>query len=224
MTLEILHLFFDPICPACLRPVKNIGVFCTACANAQQTLVPPYCRVCGIPIPHEGYCGSCLEAPPPFTAAFSALPYEGPVAHAIRRGKYGPVPWIFSRLGQLLVPLLQAAGPGWVVPVPCTPSAWKTRGFSPVMQLCQSACRELGKPWKVLDALTRCDGKTPQAFLHGKQRLHLSGSEFSLRCDVSGKRILLIDDVMTTGTTVRTVAKKFANAADVIVITLCRTL
>jgi predicted amidophosphoribosyltransferase len=77
---------------------------------------------------------------------------------------------------------------------------------------------------RVVDALARRDGRSPQAFLRGEERRRLSAAEFSLRCDVSQKRILLVDDVMTTGATVRAITKNLRNASEVIVITLCRTL
>lgn len=225
MGFDLIRLFFDPLCPACARPVRSGGVFCTQCAGAQETLAPPYCRSCGIPVSREGFCGSCLQEPLPFAAAFSALPYGGPVAHAVRRGKYGPVPWVFGRLGHLLVPLLQAAGPGWVVPVPSTPSAWRKRGFSPVLQLCRSACRELdARNWPLSPVLQRRDGRPAQAFLHGEERRHLSASEFTLQRSVEGKRVLLVDDVMTTGATARAAARCLRDAAEIVVITLCRTL
>ncbi len=223
--MDWLRIFFDPACPACARPVAGAGVFCTACAQAQQTLAPPYCRSCGIPVRQGGFCGRCLQDPPPFAAAVSALPFEGPVAHAIRRGKYGPVPWVFGRLGKLLAPLLLAAGPGWVVPVPCTPAAWKKRGFSPVMQMCRAACRELpARDWPLSPVLLRRDGRGPQAFLRGEERRHLSCSEFSMRTSVAGQRVLLVDDVMTTGATARAAARALQNAAEVVVVALCRTL
>lgn len=226
MIYELLHLFFGFDCPACGRKTSG-GIFCSSCANAQETLVPPYCNACGIPVPHEGWCGRCLQHPPPFDAAFSALPYEGPIAWAVRRGKYGPRPWVFGRLSTLLAPLLQEAGPGCVVPMPCTKRAWKARGFSPTVQLCRGACRELDRrDYPITPLLRRREGRPPQAQLSLEERKNLSAAEFELAASPAGKRILLVDDVMTTQATARAAAAALrkGGASEIIVITLCRTL
>ncbi len=143
MRLDILRLFFDPLCPACSRFVGAARLLRRMRRRAGNP-GPPYCQSCGIPISHEVFVESATGTAA-FFCSFFRPALRRPVAQAVRRGKYGPVPWIFGRLGKLLVPLLRAAGPAWVVPVPCTPSTWKTRGFSPTMQLCRSACRELAR-------------------------------------------------------------------------------
>ncbi|MBU1243311.1 hypothetical protein KKD52_13590 [Myxococcota bacterium] len=219
------RLFFVPNCPACGRPAAAAGVFCEGCALAVSPLPPPWCPNCGIPVILDGPCARCLREPPPFSGAISALPYEGPVMSAIRRGKYGPVPWIFGRLGPLLTPLLEAVGPSIVVPMPVTSAAWRTRGFSPPRQLCAAACRELPRrDYPVRELLRRTRDAPAQAFLTLAERQKLSPAEFAPVGSAEGARVILVDDVVTTGATVSAAARALEGAAGIWVVSLCRTL
>ncbi|MBU1068963.1 hypothetical protein KJ975_05260 [Myxococcota bacterium] len=226
------RLFFVPNCPACGRPTEGCvapagegSVFCGQCALAISPLPPPWCPGCGIPVILDGPCARCLREPPPFSGAISALPYEGPVMSAIRRGKYGPVPWIFGRLGPLLTPLLEAVGPSIVVPMPVTSAAWRTRGFSPPRQLCAAACRELPRrDYPVRELLRRTRDSPAQAFLTMAERQKLSPAEFAATGSAEGARVILVDDVVTTGATVSAAARALEGAAGIWVVSLCRTL
>jgi len=221
----VARLFFVPNCPSCGRIIDGAGVFCEACALACSPLAPPWCPRCGIPVISEGWCARCLREPPPFAGAVSALPYEGPVMTAIRRGKYGPVPWIFGRLGPLLTPLLLAVGPAIVVPMPVTRAAWRTRGFSPPRQLGEAACRELDRrDFPVRELLRRTRDTPAQAFLPLAERQKLSPAEFAQTQPAAGARVILVDDVITTGATVSAATRALRDASEVWVVSLCRTL
>jgi predicted amidophosphoribosyltransferase len=227
------RLFFVPDCPACGRPLEEgraltgDGVFCAACALACAPMAPPWCPHCGLPVAGEGACARCLRDPPPFAGAFAALPYEGPVRSAIRRGKYGPAPWVFGRLGPLLTPLVAAVGPAVIVPMPVTPSAWRARGFSPPAQLAAAASRELDRRAFPVRALLRRTRDVPaQASLTLDERQKLSPDEFAVTGPVADLRLLLIDDVVTTGATVGAATRALlaAGAREVWVVSLARTL
>lgn len=205
--------------------MEGPGVFCEACALACTALPPPWCPECGIPVICEGPCARCLRESPPFAGAYSALPYEGPVMAAVRRGKYGPVPWVFGRLGPLLTPLITAVGPAIVVPMPVTPSAWRIRGFSPPHQLCVAACRELDhRDFPVRALLRRTRDLPAQAFRPLAERQKLSPSEFAACLPAAGARIILVDDVVTTGATVSAATRALPDASEIWVVSLCRTL
>jgi predicted amidophosphoribosyltransferase len=219
------RLFFVPNCPSCAAPIEGEGVFCGECAQACSALPPPWCPRCGIPVICEGPCARCLREPPPFRGALSALPYEGPVMAAVRRGKYGPVPWIFGRLGTLLAPLLEAVGPAVVVPMPVTPAAWRARGFSPARQLAAAACRGLDRrDFPLRELLRRTRDAPAQAFLPMEERRRLSPDEFAQTHPASGARVILVDDVVTTGATVSAATRSLRDASEVWVVSLCRTL
>ncbi len=190
-------------------------------------MAPPWCPGCGLPVASEGPCARCLRAPPPFAGAFAALPYEGPVRAAIRRGKYGPAPWVFGRLGPLLTPLIAAVGPATIVPMPVTPAAWRERGFSPPAQLVVAARRELERrAFPVRPCLRRTRDTPAQASLTLEARQKLSPDEFAVTDPVGDARVILVDDVVTTGATVAAATRALlaAGAREVWVVSLARTL
>jgi len=227
------RFFLVPDCPGCGRPLAagrslpGDGVFCPECALACAPPAPPWCPGCGLPVAWEGPCARCLREPPPFAGAFAALPYEGPVSAAIRRGKYGAAPWVFGRLGTLLTPLVAAVGPATIVPMPVTPAAWSARGYAPPAQLAASARRDLDRRAFPLRALLRRTRDAPaQASLTLEERQKLSPSEFAVEGPVSDARVILIDDVVTTGATVAAATRALlaAGAREVWVVSLARTL
>ena len=199
-------------------PVPGI---CRTCWKGRKWLEPPLCTLCGVPIsrsdPAGGIplCGDCESSPPPFVAHASAYLYAGPVRRLLllykdqRRYSLAPL------LGQVIWRLVLKTWPGVVfnaaVPVPSPLSRVLTRGFSPAGLIAREASARLHVPHERLLKMRKTP--QPQKGLTAAQRRVNVRAAFGVAGTVeSGARLLLIDDITTTGATVREASKVLAGA------------
>ncbi|MBU1538013.1 ComF family protein [Myxococcota bacterium] len=227
MLRSLLPALFLPCCPGCLKNHSGNRIFCTPCAARVELLQPPFCPRCGYPYSHGLDCPHCTLEPPPWQCAVSIFPYSGPVASAIRLGKYGNHPWIFSRLGELMAHIAREFSPRYILPVPTARSRWLKRGFNPAAILAREiACRMYNSPVSLLgNHVIRTDDHKPQAAKSKKERSTLPSDTFVLRRTLpAGGPILLVDDVMTTGATLKALSLSLATDVPVFALTLARTL
>lgn len=195
----------------------------------------PLCTTCGTPfktidgIDHR--CGECLDSPPPFTAARAAVAFDGPVRDLIHRFKYSKQVRLRRPLGLMmagsLAPFVVEASPDLLVPVPLHIKRLRSRGFNQALLLASL----LGRQWGVQVSrhnLRRIRWTEPQVELPPDERVKNVRGAFhvSAPSEIAGKRIMLVDDVYTTGSTVRECAKtlKQAGAAAVYVATIAIAL
>lgn len=232
MLTALLELLFPPVCAACGEVLHGGGPFCASCEVSVEPVRAPLCPTCGEPFGGEGPshpCAFCLRSPPPFEAARAPFLYGGAIRTAIHRYKYGGA-WELSRPLSALI-----AGPvaefeprdcDLVVPVPLHRRRLAERGFDQTVPLARAVARAHRLPLR-LRALVRSRHTEPQARLQGEARRRNVAGAFAVprRADVAGRRVLLVDDVLTTGATVRacTLALRGAGAAAVRVLTLSRT-
>lgn len=210
--------------------------FCSECWQGLPRLSRPWCPCCGLPFASPvallhspaHLCAACREREPLFDRARSAAAYEGIAASAIHLMKYQRRRLLARPLGALLVPLLDELGPvDGVVPVPLHVERLREREFNQALALGQAVCRATGWPlwWNVLE---RVRPTRAQVGLDAVERRRNVRRAFRVRCAeaVEGTRLLLIDDVMTTGSTVHECARvlKQAGADAVQVVTVARQL
>jgi ComF family protein len=225
-------------CLVCRRAVSasESGALCPGCWCAIVRIEGPQCPVCGNPFRSEASlshspthrCGDCRDAPPAFTRAASAGLYEGVLADAIRRCKYRKQVTLIPTLGALLDPVIQTIPPvDAVLPVPLHPSRLRAREFNQSLLLAAWVSRRLGRPL-LPDALRRLRWTEPQTTLTRAQRRANVRGAFAVRHPkpVTGRRLLLVDDVYTTGATANECARvlRKAGAAEVYVVTLARMM
>ena len=220
-----LDLLFPPRCAACDEPGDS--PFCALCA---QTLVPAPagCPLCGVPqdeslLPalRPRRCPTCRVHPPRF--AFAAAPYlhGGALADAIHRLKYEKREDLGAALSVLfeacLVPKSDV-----LVPIPLHPRRLRHRGYDQAAILAAGAARRFGIPFAPLLRRVRETGQQVGRDRTSRER-SVRGA-FAAAGNVLGKRICLIDDVLTTGATASAAADALllAGAARVEVRTLAR--
>jgi ComF family protein len=195
----LADLLAPPACAACDARLRRRAVFCSACAHA----VAPAGRS---PI-----------------IAFAA--YGGSVAAALRRLKYADRPDLAGPLGHLARHAARAARvrADLVIPVPLHPARLAERGYNQAALLGAEVARELSVPMAAR-ALARTRHTPQQARLDRAARLHNVTGAFRVRAEVRGKRILLVDDVCTTGATLAacTEALREAGALEVTSIVVAR--
>jgi len=203
----------DVLCLACERAVGEdaVGGICPACADALERL-RERCKAIDIKEP----------LPEGIDYVHAAYLYEGEARMLIRRLK-------FESVRAAAVPLagemafLDAGEEELIVPVPTDEARRKKRGFNQSTLLAEHMAKTLGMP--VREALSRTQRRAPQRGLNAEERKkNLEGCMLADE-SVRGKRILLIDDVYTTGATVREAARalRAAGAIGVGVICAART-
>jgi len=235
---RVLNAVLPVECASCGRALADdpVPFFCQPCWESIHPLSGPSCPRCGRPFastvallysPHH-LCGACRLRRPAYTQAWSLYPYEPPLQDAIRLFKYHGKVALADALGSLM----SAAVPhplevDLLMPVPLHPSRLKEREFNQSLLLADHLNRRLRLPLSYGN-LIRVRRTEPQTALTRKARLkNLRRAFVVLRPqEVAGKKILLVDDVATTGTTVNECAKALrkAGAADVYVGTLARTV
>lgn len=193
----------------------------------------PICPKCGIPFSGAGedhLCGSCLSFPPAFDRGRGAFLYEGAIRDLIHAFKYNQKIHLRYPLAMLTLQGISDFQKenelDIIIPVPLHRKRLRQRGFNQAVLLGQIMSRVLSLPM-LPDAMTRVRYTEPQVELSSSERrLNVKGA-FSVKdgSSVAGKRILLLDDVMTTGSTMDECSRelKKAGAANVTAITIART-
>lgn len=232
---ETIAFIYPPACAGC----SQLGVdetFCPACWQDLNLICNPYCPVCGIPFPVETpgphICGDCLADSYRFDRARATGIYRGLLRDVLHRFKYGGQTFLVRPLARLLT------GPGkelsrlhrieLIVPVPLHSKRLLQRGFNQAALLAKHL-RSILKIPVDYSSLRRTRWTEPQTGLSRNQRAKNVKGAFKLTDPerVRGKRVLLLDDVLTTGETVNQCArvlKKDGEAREVVVLTVARTV
>lgn len=190
------------------EPIHDTGV-CKNCLSNFGAQMAWVCRVCGLPIaPPLCLCEICRTNRYHFDAQRSAGAYSGNLQQAVLRLKHGRERWLSRPLGRLLAIAAMPFAPfDFLIPIPLTPESAVRRGFNQALDLACEASTVLGVP--VLDVLRRRERPEQQWQLSRNKRWeNLKGSMFMKGPGVfDGGRVLLVDDVMTTGATLHEAAR-----------------
>jgi len=167
-----------------------------------------------------GVCGQCLREPPHFDATRAALDYAFPVDGLIQQLKYGARLPLAALFGDLVADSVKQADTGpavdLIVPLPLHPARLRERGFNQAAEIARRLSALTGIPLR-LDGIRRTVDTPPQAGLHIKQRRANIRGAFACNASLTGMNVAVVDDVMTTGSTLDEFAKtlKAAGAARV---------
>jgi len=218
-----LDLLLPPHCLTCDQPVDAPGQFCPACFAKTNLITPPCCASCGVPFEGRdqgGALGTCMECradPPPWGAARAALRYDEQARRILLPFKYGDR----VETARALAPLMARAGAellreaDWLVPVPLHRRRLISRRYNQAALLARALARITGRK-TLLDALQRTRPTKPLAVMSPTRRAtELEGAIVirpTRRLAVQDARILLIDDVLTSGATARSCVQALLTA------------
>ncbi len=200
------------LCPACGEPTGPGRELCPGCERTLPVLLHA-CPRCAIPYEHpdaHGECGACQQQPPAFTHAVALYRYAPPVDHFIRALKFhqqlGLARLLGDRLSQRL--MRETSRPDLIIPVPLHGARLRERGYNQALEIARPVARTLGVP---LDfrSLVRVRATAPQTGMTvAARRKNLRGAfAWHSGAEVRNLRVALVDDVMTTGSTVQAAAQ-----------------
>ena len=227
-----LELVLPPTCGACGTRTDPTAVLCPACDGRLERIAPRACQLCQETAPQAGsaLCAGCGVSDSPLTACVAAVRFEGGGAEWIHRFKYpkkglrGLDPAPASVVGAMLrEAAARAPGsqPGLVVPVPLHPHRLRLRGFNPAAQIARMLAREFKIPFDAV-ALRRTRDTPSQTGLDRRERRSNVRGAFQARRGLQfPEKIWLVDDVVTTTSTLAEAASALRIAGVSTVIGLC---
>ena len=232
---RMLNVFYPPSCAGCGRLAQNNGALCPACWSEVRFIERPYCEILGTPFTHDLGAGflsaEAIANPPVFSRARAAVSHEGVCKRLVHGLKYNDR----LDLAPILAGWMQRAGGDHlaqadvIVPVPLHRMRLFTRRFNQSAELARHIARLAGKPLNVGD-LRRVRRTIHQVGLGEKARADNVRGAFAVtdegKLAFSGRKIVLVDDVYTTGATVSAATKALmkAGAAEVTVLVFSMAL
>ena len=207
-----IDLLLPPACLLCghLLPTGvDARSFCQCCLTAMTPPRQAHCSWCAQPFPDatsNHLCGTCLQRPPPFSTVHAAGIYQGRLKEAVHKLKYRNQLTLAQPLGQFLGTAIAAAGsafaPHRIIPVPLHPVRLRQRGYNQALEVARPIAQLLDIPLDT-NLLQRTRKTQQQQGLSAIERRSNLRNAFALTSGAPALKILLVDDVMTTGETVR---------------------
>jgi ComF family protein len=219
-----LDVIYPPRCVLCDR---HGDFLCAGCRATLPAADGPRCDACWLPVNPHTSCRRCVERPLALRHLRSVFRYEGDLHRLVHAFKFA---YQSSLAPSLAAPMLdlwraQAIDIDVVVPVPLTGRRRRERGFNQSALLARGVARGLGLPVGEDLIRLRSPGHQAEAGTAEQRRLNVIGA-FAVRRnnDLAGRRVLLIDDIATTGSTLDACARAMleAGAAEVSGLTLAR--
>lgn len=223
-------------CILCQSPIKNEhnqhNSLCKPCINSLPR-IKEHCSKCSTPLKSGDLCGVCLTTQRHWNRCFAAYEYQDHVKKLIADFKYKQTPSLGALLGDIMqkkiLDTYASELPDYLVPVPVFRDRLQSRGFNQSLILCKALSKNLNIP--ILDILLKTKKTPTQKGLSSKERKLSITNSFQLKHppllspNTRIKKVAIIDDVMTTGSTSSEIAKllKKSNISDIEVWVLART-
>jgi ComF family protein len=225
-----------PTMPAALRLSRLLRPSCAVCSLAPGPVCPaceadffpaslPRCSVCAIPLHGEDpVCGRCLSSPPHFARTTALANYAPPVDGMVIALKFGARLDLAHVFGRLLAGRVAAGADALVVPVPLAFERMAERGYNQSLQIARAFCGR-SDAQLATDIVRRIRHTPPQQALALKDRRSNVRGAFIASGGVRGRAVLVVDDVMTSGSTMDEIARVLvaAGAAHVHALVVART-
>ncbi len=212
-----LQLLFPLRCPVCDDIVVPAGEkICLECLGKLKLLTPPWCMKCGKKMAKEGeFCADCRRKGHLFERGRALYAYES-VAASIYRFKYSGrreyADFFGEQMAEYLGSFIQSVGPDALIPVPLHRKRMAVRGYNQAKLLAQAVGSRLGIP-VCTNFLVRVKNTVPLKYENPKERQNNLKRAFNIaRNDVKLERVVIVDDIYTTGSTMDEVAETLKEA------------
>jgi ComF family protein len=226
---HLLDLIFPPQCGGCK---KSGSILCSSCATQFLPIPPPLCQHCNSPLPPHGHCQLCRYHKLALSGLRVAYTFKDPLRSCIHSLKYHGNVRLASPLGLLLAKTYRTCNiqADLIIPVPLHPKRLRERGYNQAQLLAQACAQAVGVPLNT-SFLQRTRATQAQVQLRGNERFSNVAEAFCCSSPIATKRLLkrrvvIVDDVCTTGATLEACATPLfaAGASEVWGLVLARPM
>ncbi len=201
-------------------------MLCAGCEADLPALSPHCCPQCALPTPGGEVCGACLKHPPAFDRTLAVFSYAFPLDTLVQQCKYAGATSLTAFFAERMAQRAAAEHKlDLLLPMPLHPARLAQRGFNQAAEIARRLSPQVGISW-LADACQRVRNTPSQAGLDLKSRQSNLRGAFACSMDLAGKRVALIDDVMTSGSSLNELSRvvRKAGAAEIQTWVLARTL
>jgi ComF family protein len=212
----MIDFALPPRCPGCAEVIEEVGAFCPSCWGRMEWLGNSGCTTCGLPLAatEADQCGRCLAEPPGLDRMRAAVAYDELPRSIALRLKYGRKVALARTMARYMAPLRgEGANNALILPVPLHRRRLWSRGFNQSGLVAQELARAWGNDFDAR-LLRRTRPTQPLKGMSHNQRKKAVAGAFAVadKERVSGRDVILIDDVLTSGSTAEACAKALRKA------------
>ena len=221
--VQFAHACLPQHCLLCSAAAPALAL-CGKCYAELPWLPAACCPQCALPTHGGQLCGACLSHPPRFDVVTAAFVYEWPLAPLIHQYKYAGNLALARLFAHALTTRITGTA-DLIIPMPLAPGRLRERGFNQALEIARAVSGNTGIALAAA-ACRRVRDSAPQATLPWKERVKNIRGAFVCDANVRGKRVAVIDDVLTTGATLNELARNLrkAGAAEIQGWVVARTL